>query len=105
VFKNPLHPYTQGLLQCIPDMDEEKDELYVIKGSVPSPDDMPDGCRFVDRCPYAQEMCLHQIPPLVHRSENHEVHCWKYTDQWVKKREGELIAKVNERKIAVSKSS
>lgn len=107
LFNNPLHPYTQGLLQCIPDVEEEREELYVIKGSVPSPDDMPDGCRFVERCPYAQEICKYHIPPLVQTEENHQVYCWKYSDQWDKDREGEFVANTNssDREIAVSKSS
>jgi oligopeptide/dipeptide ABC transporter ATP-binding protein len=106
IFENPLHPYTDGLMKCIPDMDEEeeREELYVIKGSVPTPDAMPAGCRFVDRCPYAQEMCQENNPPLVAIDEQHSVSCWKYTDEWNKEKEGEL----NEssiREIASAKSS
>lgn len=105
VFNNPLHPYTQGLMKCIPDVDaeEEVEELFVIKGSVPSPDEMPKGCRFVDRCPFAQEICRNHAPKVTAMEEQHAVSCWKYTDKWDEK-EGEL----NEssiREIAATKSS
>ncbi|MGG3564453.1 ABC transporter ATP-binding protein [Neobacillus rhizosphaerae] len=105
VFNNPLHPYTQGLMKCIPDVDTEDDveELFVIKGSVPSPDAMPKGCRFVDRCPYAQEICRNHVPNITSIESQHAVSCWKYTDKWNEK-EGEL----NEssiREIAATKSS
>ncbi|MCM3665181.1 ABC transporter ATP-binding protein [Mesobacillus subterraneus] len=103
IFENPLHPYTQGLMKCIPDVDADEDveELFVIKGSVPSPDAMPAGCRFADRCPFAQEICRTHSPDLEQVDPQHTVSCWKYTDQW---KEGEA----NEptiREIAVSKSS
>ncbi|MDF0726579.1 ABC transporter ATP-binding protein [Cytobacillus sp. S13-E01] len=107
IFSNPKHPYTQGLLQCIPDVDdeEEREELFVIKGSVPSPDKMPTGCRFVDRCPFAQEMCVDNAPPLVSEEDsNHLVSCWKYTDSWIAEKEGELNESIS-REIAASKSS
>ncbi len=106
IFENPLHPYTQGLLQCIPDVDEEeeRDELFVIKGSVPSPDNMPVGCRFVDRCPYAQSLCREKAPSLDVVEGPHSVSCWKYTDEWIKEREGELYESAT-REIAATKSS
>jgi len=106
VFKNPLHPYTQGLMKCLPDVDAEEDveELFVIKGSVPSPDAMPAGCRFVDRCPYAQEICKTHAPSINNIDEEHSVSCWKYTDKWIKEKEGELYES-SIREIAATKSS
>lgn len=103
IFKNPLHPYTQGLMKCIPDVDADEDveELFVIKGSVPSPEAMPAGCRFADRCPFAQEVCRTHSPDLVQADPQHTVSCWKYTDQW---KEGETNGAAI-REIAVSKSS
>jgi oligopeptide/dipeptide ABC transporter ATP-binding protein len=103
IFKNPLHPYTQGLMKCIPDVDADEDveELFVIKGSVPSPEAMPAGCRFVDRCPFAQEICRTHSPDLEQADPQHTVSCWKYTDQW---KEGETNGAAI-REIAVSKSS
>lgn len=84
LFANPMHPYTQGLLNCIPKLTDEDDEeeLYVIKGSVPSPDAMPAGCRFADRCPIARDLCINNAPPIVN-DDGHEVACWRYTDEWV----------------------
>jgi oligopeptide/dipeptide ABC transporter ATP-binding protein len=103
IFKNPLHPYTQGLMKCIPDVDADEDveELFVIKGSVPSPEAMPAGCRFADRCPFAQEICRTHSPDLEQADPQHTVSCWKYTDQW---KEGETNGAAI-REIAVSKSS
>ena len=62
LFATPRHPYTQGLLTCIPKMDDTRERLDVIKGMVPSPSDFPAGCRFHPRCPYAQEICSSQQP-------------------------------------------
>lgn len=64
LFAAPRHPYTKGLLTCIPKMDDDREELDVIKGMVPSPSDFPEGCRFHPRCPFAQECCTKQEPPL-----------------------------------------
>ncbi|WP_223593991.1 ABC transporter ATP-binding protein [Neobacillus bataviensis] len=102
VFNNPSHPYTQGLMKCIPDVDseEEVEELFVIKGSVPSPDAMPAGCRFFDRCPHAKEICKMNAPGITSIDGQHSVSCWKYTDKW----EGEGHES-SIREIAVSKSS
>lgn len=63
IFKHPRHPYTQGLLNCIPRVDVKEERLKVIKGMVPSPDKFAQGCRFHPRCPYAQEICRTQEPP------------------------------------------
>ena len=65
LFAQPLHPYTLGLLTCIPKLDEDRKKLNVIKGIVPSPSDFPPGCRFHPRCPYAQKICLEEEPVLM----------------------------------------
>ena len=62
LFAAPRHPYTQGLLTCIPKMDDTRERLDVIKGMVPSPSEFPAGCRFHPRCPYAQEICSREQP-------------------------------------------
>lgn len=64
IFKCPRHPYTLGLLKCIPRMDIKEKRLQAIKGMVPSPDKFAEGCRFHPRCPYAHEICRHQEPPV-----------------------------------------
>ncbi len=76
LFKNPLHPYTEGLLASIPRLDNDKKEkLHVIKGVVPNLTNMPAGCRFAPRCPYATDICLKQEPELVEQ-DGHKVSCW-----------------------------
>lgn len=77
LFHNPSHPYTQGLLASIPRIDEDKEELYTIKGSVPHPSEVPGGCYFHPRCPYASERCRQENPPLEAVSSNHRVRCWR----------------------------
>lgn len=64
LFKDPLHPYTQGLIQALPRINDSKDLLYVIPGSVPSLYEMPEGCRFWPRCPRATERCRSEVPKL-----------------------------------------
>ena len=64
IFKHPRHPYTLGLLRCIPRVDVKTERLNVIKGMVPSPDQFADGCRFHPRCPYAKEICRIKEPPV-----------------------------------------
>ena len=63
IFKHPRHPYTQGLLNCIPRVDVKEERLKAIKGMVPSPDKFAQGCRFHPRCPYAREICKSKEPP------------------------------------------
>ena len=77
LFKNPLHPYTQGLLASIPRLDQEADRLYTIKGNVPNLHDMPKGCRFCTRCPYAAQRCRTEQPPA-YSVDGHEVKCFLY---------------------------
>ena len=77
LFAKPLHPYTQGLMKALPRMDEKQESLYVIKGAVPSLYDLPAGCRFWPRCPYAQERCKTAMPPL-YRVGERQVRCFRY---------------------------
>jgi oligopeptide/dipeptide ABC transporter ATP-binding protein len=78
LFRNPLHPYTQGLLASIPRPDITKLELTSIKGSVPNLISPPTGCRFHPRCPKAFERCPQEKPPLVEFSPGHFVECFLY---------------------------
>lgn len=64
LFISPQHPYTEGLLKCLPRVDEKFERLNTIEGYVPSPQDYPEGCRFRDRCQYAQEECRQEPPTL-----------------------------------------
>ena len=78
MFKNPLHPYTKGLLAAIPRLESSKDELESIKGSVPDLIYPPTGCRFHPRCPMAFERCPNIKPPLIEASPGHFVECLLY---------------------------
>jgi peptide/nickel transport system ATP-binding protein/oligopeptide transport system ATP-binding protein len=82
IFSNPKHPYTQGLLDSLPKIHEDVEELRTIEGSVPSAYNMPSGCRFASRCPYREEICTSKQPELVEQSDGAKVRCWMYTDQW-----------------------
>ncbi len=82
LFQNPLHPYTKGLLASIPRMDYETDRLYTIKGNVPNLHDMPKGCRFSTRCPYASERCGTETPGT-YSVEGHLVKCFLYEEGMV----------------------
>jgi len=75
IFKNPLHPYTRGLMAAIPSMSEKKEELKYIKGSVPNLIYPPPGCRFHPRCNYAKEICKKEKPKLVEAEPGHWVAC------------------------------
>jgi len=76
IFENPLHPYTEGLLKSIPSVDQDKEKLHVIKGSVPHPLRLPKGCSFNPRCPYAIDLCREKAPELTETESNHFVRCW-----------------------------
>ncbi len=79
LFQDPLHPYTKGLLSAIPRVDEDKDELAVIEGTLPNPTDPPPGCRFHPRCSLATDRCKTERPPLKAVKPAHEVACHVYT--------------------------
>jgi len=76
LFANPLHPYTQGLLESIPRVDGERPtRLKVVPGTVPSILDMPAGCKFVTRCSKRFEPCAAHEPPLLEVEPDHFVRC------------------------------
>jgi len=78
LFKYPLHPYTRGLLDSIPSLNKDKKRLYSIPGMVPSASAWPEGCRFHNRCPHADDICRNSLPPLEEVREGHWVSCWKW---------------------------
>lgn len=83
IFKRPRHPYTIGLLNSIPSSEEDLEgDLPVIQGTVPSPDALPEGCRFAPRCPFASDICFEKIPELLSDEHGNEVRCWAYADEW-----------------------
>lgn len=81
LFASPLHPYTQGLIASIPRMDRDRGEkLHVIEGAVPSLANVPQGCSFSTRCPYADDTCREQEPPMRDAGGGHRVKCWHYEE-------------------------
>ncbi len=76
IFENPQHPYTKGLLNSVPDVDDETQELEVIQGSMPGLDEEITGCRFHPRCPFAMETCKQKEPPLFEVTSDHSSKCW-----------------------------
>lgn len=79
LFKNPKHPYTKGLIASTPTFQQEKEMLNTIEGVVPSPGNMPIGCRFYSRCAKAFGKCKTEMPPTF-RVDNRHVRCWLYEE-------------------------
>lgn len=78
LFEDPLHPYTQGLINSIPNIEDEISRLESIKGNVPPPTNLPQGCRFAPRCPKAFDRCFSEIPDLLKEDGNRSVRCFLY---------------------------
>jgi oligopeptide/dipeptide ABC transporter ATP-binding protein len=85
LFEQPLHPYTQGLINSIPVLGEVKNRLEVIEGTVPNLINLPPGCRFAPRCRARAEreltICSERIPDLQTAQLDHSVRCWLYQDR------------------------
>ena len=79
IFDDPTHPYTNGLMKSIPKIDGNRQErLYMIKGMVPLLSQIPNGCRFAPRCPYATEKCTQEMPELLPiNDKGHKVRCFR----------------------------
>ncbi|MDB5859590.1 MAG: dppD [Ramlibacter sp.] len=75
IFNDPQHPYTLGLLGSMPRIDEERERLLVIEGSLPPPGQVPRGCRFHPRCVFGTRECTLQDPPLLALGPRHVVAC------------------------------
>ena len=81
VFEKPKHPYTQGLLASIPNIQfNVNEELYKMPGEPPNLTRPPEGCRFHPRCPKAMPICSKKEPSLIEIKKNRFVHCWFYQD-------------------------
>jgi peptide/nickel transport system ATP-binding protein len=80
LFENPKHPYTIGLLDSIPDFEENREYLNSISGSVPLSHEMPKGCRFAPRCSHVKPICHEQQPEMIELDRNHKCRCWLYTE-------------------------
>ncbi|TXL73867.1 ABC transporter ATP-binding protein [Vineibacter terrae] len=77
LFAQPQHPYTVGLLGSIPRLDQRRDRLAAIDGTVPNMTAPPPGCRFARRCPFADERCRREAPPPVEVAAGHMSRCWR----------------------------
>jgi peptide/nickel transport system ATP-binding protein/oligopeptide transport system ATP-binding protein len=75
IFDDPQHPYTLGLLGSIPKIEEDRDRLLAIEGSVPPPFDLPSGCRFHPRCVFAEPACTEADPELREITVGHRAAC------------------------------
>ena len=75
IFKNPGHPYTQGLLSSTLKLGEKKDRLEIIEGNVPDLSQLPPGCLFNPRCPQAKAICRRDIPGIVEIEKGHVMTC------------------------------
>lgn len=78
LLKNPKHPYTAGLISCLPDITQAKERLESIPGMVPGPDSLPGGCLFHPRCRRAMAICRKEQPPPVNVGRGHTVFCHLY---------------------------
>jgi oligopeptide/dipeptide ABC transporter ATP-binding protein len=76
IFENPQHPYTKGLLQSVPNVDDPSFELEAIPGSLPNLNEKIDGCRFHPRCPFATDRCKQESPKEYELHSSHNVKCW-----------------------------
>ena len=79
LFDNPAHPYTEALLQSVPDLDTNVDVLPSIEGQPPSLDNLPEGCSFAPRCPYVFDKCS-EYPPEFSVVGDQVARCWRYHD-------------------------
>ncbi len=80
LFERPSHPYTQGLMKSMPKVDQDLDRLDSIPGNVPLPGTIKQGCRFASRCPFVEEKCLAEEPPLYTLQDGQQSRCWLHAD-------------------------
>ncbi|HMD82918.1 MAG TPA: ABC transporter ATP-binding protein, partial [Anaerolineales bacterium] len=84
LFKEPLHPYTVGLIGSTPVLGKLQEKLDVIPGNVPNLVNLPPGCRFAPRCQacvkYSMSICTEKRPDLIQTAKGHQIRCWLYQD-------------------------
>lgn len=78
IYREPKHPYTMGLLKSTLSIDEFKETLVTIEGTVPDLTNLPPGCRFRPRCSQISDRCREAAPPMVEVKKGHRVSCWRY---------------------------
>jgi len=81
IYHHPLHPYTQGLIGCVPNIKLDQEELVTMGGNPPDLVNPPHGCRFHPRCPRAMDICRRQAPPLKTHAGGQRAACWLYENK------------------------
>ena len=100
LFDHPMHPYTLGLLKSIPRLeDDDSKRLYMIKGMVPNPLEMPPGCHFSDRCDSCMDICRTKVPELVD-VDGHKVRCFLYESADGEVKSEEAVARAEAEALA-----
>ena len=84
VYKNVLHPYTEGLFGSVPSLESNARRLAAIDGMMPDPTCLPEGCKFVERCKYATDRCRAEAPRLIELADGHRVRCFRHESGEVK---------------------
>ena len=82
LFNDPRHPYTRGLLKCLPRLDTEETDLFTIRGMVPGPFDVVSGCAYHTRCRYVKSICRERTPMLEEVAPGHQAACWQSRDEY-----------------------
>lgn len=77
IFNHTMHPYTEGLFNSLPNLKQRGEELVPIKGMMPDPTDLPKGCAFAPRCPYATKQCEESAPQLKKCGDTHSCACFR----------------------------
>lgn len=81
IFDNHKHPYTEGLFNSLPNIEDKGEPLKPIPGLVPDPLNLPSGCAFHPRCPYAKDICKEQVPEKICMNDTHTVSCLMYAEK------------------------
>lgn len=81
IFDNHKHPYTEGLFNSLPNIEDKGEPLKPIPGLVPDPSNLPSGCAFHPRCPYAKDICKDQVPEKICINDTHTVSCLMYSEK------------------------
>jgi oligopeptide/dipeptide ABC transporter ATP-binding protein len=84
IFNNPSHPYTEALIYSVPKLEETVERLYSIPGQPPALWNLPPGCSFAPRCPYAFEKCHQTYPDMFQVDKGQAAACWKLEEKGVK---------------------
>jgi oligopeptide/dipeptide ABC transporter ATP-binding protein len=81
IFHSPIHPYTAGLIDCVPNIDLEQAKLTTMDGNPPDLVTPPSGCRFRERCPKAMDVCKQKEPPVVSFGGGRRAACWLFPEE------------------------